>query len=326
MGIIVKIRVHRKTEKRRERKRVFLPALLFFILFPYIVSSFSEIKKQNFSRENTPGQIWVLEEKIWGMQKITLEDYLIGMLAATIPAEYELETLKAQAVILRSFCMNQMEKVDGQKVIYDKQLKEYYLQPVQYQAMWEENKNLYLEKIKKATSETKGIILVCNGDIVEPPFCRMSNGRTRDITEYTINKAAYYYMKTVECDADKMAIEYTQYKEVSQKEFEEKLREILQGENTKLQKIILYRDANDYVKEIQIGEEIIDGEIFKKGFDLSSSDYSLEKINNVIEIKTNGMGHGFGFSQYEANQLAKEGRDYTDLLNHFFSNITFENL
>lgn len=323
---MVKIRVQRKKEKRRERTGIILPALLFFILFPYIISGFSNVNKQTFSKEESPGQIWVLEKKLWGTQRIPLEEYLVGMLAATIPAEYEPDTLKAQAIILRSFCMNQMEKENGRKVIYDDLLKEYYLQPTQYQEVWKDNEDLYLKKMKTAIEETKGVIMVCNGDIVEPPFCRMSNGKTRDITEYVIHKSAYPYMKTVTCEEDKMAGEYIQYIEIPKKEFKVKLQQILPEKNAKLQKMILFRDTNDYVKEIQIGEERIDGEIFREKFGLISSDYSLDKINDVIEIKSKGMGHGFGFSQYQANQLALIGKDYVELLNHFFSNIALEKI
>ena len=323
---MVKIRVHKEKEKRRDRVGAFLPALLFLILFSYIISGFSNVKKQTFSKEENPGQIWVLEKKIWGTQRILLEEYLIGMLAATIPAEYDPETLKAQAIILRSFCMKQMEKENGRKVIYDDLIKEYHLQHSQYPEVWENNADLFLKKIKTAIEETKGIIIVCNGDIVEAPFCRMSNGKTRDITEYVTYKESYPYMQSTVCEEDKMAGEYLQYMEISQKEFEDNIQEILSEENNKLQKIILYRDTNDYVKEIQVGEEIIDGEIFREKFGLVSSDYSLDKIDDVIEIKSKGIGHGFGFSQYEANQLALRGEDYIFLLNHFFSNIVLEKI
>ena len=111
------IRVKRKNEKRRETKGVLFVTLLFFVLFPYIISGFSEIEKQTISWEDEPGQIWVLEEKIWGLKSIPLEEYLVGMLAATIPAEFDMETLKAQAIILRSFCMTYMEKEEGKKII-----------------------------------------------------------------------------------------------------------------------------------------------------------------------------------------------------------------
>ena len=321
---MVKIRVNRKKEKRGDRKVVLLLALLFFLLFPYIISNFSKVEKQTIAVEKVPGQIYVLEKKIWGGQKIPLEKYLIGMMAATIPGNYEMETLKAQAIILRSYCMNHMKKENGEKVIYDDELKKYYFTEQEYEELWGGTTGSYFSKMKNAVEETKGIILVCNGDIVEPPFSRMSNGKTRDITEYVIRKENFEYMKTVVCSMDEMAKDFVQYIEISQKEFTNRISKLINIKSEEIDKIVLYRDTNDYVKEIQIGEQVVDGEDFRQTFELISSSFSLDKIDDMIEIQTKGVGHGFGFSQYEANQLAIEGSDYIYLLNHFFNNITFE--
>ncbi len=318
------IKIRRSKEKRGERKGILLPALLFFLLFPYIISGFSDVEKQTLAKEEVPGQIWVLEKKIWGSQEVPLEEYLVGMVAATIPVEYEAETLKAQAIILRSYCVNHMKKEEGKKVIYDDALKNYFFSSQDCEELWGENAKINLAKIKKAVSDTKGVILVCNGDIVEAPFCRMSNGKTRDITEYVVRTENYNYMKSRACEKDELANDFIQYIEMSKEEFEEILKKLVDLSTDKIEKIVLYRDANNYVKEVQIGEEVIDGEEFREAFDLVSSSFSLDKIDDVIEIQTKGMGHGFGFSQYEANQLAISGRDYTYLLNCFFENITLE--
>ena len=85
---MVKIRINRRKEKRGDTKGVLLLALLFFLLFPYIISGFSDVEKQTLAWEEVPGQIWVVEKKIWGSQKMPLEEYLVGMVAATIPGEY----------------------------------------------------------------------------------------------------------------------------------------------------------------------------------------------------------------------------------------------
>lgn len=320
------IKVKRKNEKRRETKGVLFVTLLFFVLFPYIISGFSEIEKQTISWENEPGQIWVLEEKIWGLKSIPLEEYLVGMLAATIPAEYDMETLKAQAIILRSFCMTYMEKEEGKKIIYDKWLKEYYLEKQDYQNLWGEKEAENIQKMQKAVTDTKGIVLVWNGDIIKPPFCRMSNGNTRDVEEYVVHREKYDYMKTVACQEDEMAEEFIQYVEITQKDFEENVKEHFDLKEKNLNKIVLYKDTHNYVKEVEIGEKIIDGEEFRKALGLVSSCYFLEKVNENIEIKTKGMGHGYGFSQYGANRLALKGQDYRYLLNYFFSNITLEKI
>lgn len=319
----MKIKVLKKREKRREKAGIFLPALLFFI-FPYIISGFSGQEKQIFTNEEVPGQIWVLEKKLWGTWKVPMEEYLVGMMAATIPVEYEPETLKAQAVILRSVCMSHMEKENGEKIIHDDVIKEYYMQVSQCKEIWKENTESNLQKLQEAVEETKGMIVVCNGDILEPSFCRMSNGKTRDVTEYVMRREKYSYMKSVSCDSDKVAADYIQYAKFSHKDFEEIIKNMISDKNVKLEKLIIYRDKNNYVKEIHIGEEVIDGEEFRKNFNLVSSCYSLEIINNAIEIQTKGIGHGFGFSQYEANMMAQEGNNYTYLLKYFFNNIELE--
>lgn len=323
---MAKIKLKKRTGKRRETKGMLFVSLLFFVLFPYIISGFSEVEKQTIAVKEEPGQIWVVEEKIWGSKKIALEEYLAGMVAATVPVEYDIEVLKAQAIILRSFCMTKMEKIEGEKIIYDKWIKEFYFTKQDYQDLWKEKTTENFEKIQKAVEETKGIIMVCNGDIINPPFCRMTNGNTRDITEYVIHKELYEYMKSVSCEEDETAQDTVQYIEVTQREFEEAIRKILGVKDENFNKIILYKDALNYVKEVQLGEKTFDGEEFRKAFGLISSCYSLEKINGNIEIKTIGIGHGYGFSQYTANQMAKSGKVYKELLTYFFSNISLEKI
>lgn len=323
---MIKINRKKRNEKRRETKGILFVPLLFFVLFPYIISGFSNVEKQTIAVEEEPGQIWVLEEKVWGSRRVLLEEYLIGMVAATIPVEYDMETLKAQAVILRSFCMGFMEKEEGRKLIYDENLKEYYFSKQDCYSLWEEKTEDNLEKIKRAVAETKGMILVCDGDIVKAPFCRMTNGNTRTAEEYVVHREKYNYLKTVVCQEDERAEDFIQYVEITQKEFEENIRKYFNYQEKKMNKIILYKDSLDYVKEVGIGEKIVDGEEFRKALGLVSSCYSIEKVNGNIEIKTKGIGHGYGFSQYSANQLALEGEDYRFLLNYFFSNITLEKI
>lgn len=320
------IKITRRKEKRGECKEILLPALLFFLLFPYIISGFSNVEKQTLAKEETPGQIQVLEKKVWGSKEIPLEEYLVGMVAATIPVEYETETLKAQAVLLRSYCVNHMKKEEGKKVINDEVLKNYFFSQQDCEELWGENTAANLAKIEKAVSETKGMILVCNGDIVEPPFCRMSNGKTRDISEYVIKQEDFEYMKSIVCEKDSFAPNFVQYIEISREEFERVLKELARQPLEKIEKITLYRDNNGYIQEVQTGGIVIDSEKIREALGLASSCFSLETIGKKIEIQTKGMGHGFGFSQYEANQMALDGKNYMYLINYFFQNITLERL
>ena len=133
-------------------------------------------------------------------------------------------------------------------------------------------------------------------------------------------------MKSVSCKEDEMAEDAVQYVEMTQKEFEETIRKKLGVEDKNLDKITIYKDSLNYVKTVEIGEVQFDGEEFRKAFGLNSSSYSLEKINNNIEIQTRGIGHGYGFSQHTANEMAKNGNNYKDLLTYFFFNISLEKI
>ena len=310
---------------RRDRRGILLLALLFFFLFPYIVSNFSDMEKQKLEKKDVPGEIFVLQKKIWGEVKIPLEEYLEGMVAATIPAEYHTETLKAQSIILRSFCMSKVEKRDGSKVILDDDIKEMYFSRPECQKLWGEEWEAKQLKIRQAVKETKGVIAISEETILSLPFSRISNGFTRDISEYVVHKEDYAFMKTVSCPEDEQAEEYLQYKEYSVREFQKRLQKISE-EKKAPGKMILYRDSAGYVKEVILGDDRIDGEKVRNVLGLVSSCFYVEKIDNVIQIRTKGIGHGFGFSQYSADKMAQSGCDYTYLLNYFFQNISLEKI
>jgi len=309
---------------RRDRRGFPLLALLFFFLFPYIVSNFSGIGKQKLEIEPVAGEIRVWQRKFWGATSMPLEEYLEGMLAATIPVEYHLETLKAQAVILRTACMRKLEKKDGEKIIWDDDIKELYLTPKECEQLWKNDTEKNKKKIKQAVMDTKGMFVVWEENIPELPFTRITNGQTRDIMEYVVHTENYDYMKKVSCPEDIWAENSTQYIEITLKEFQKIIRKLLNKKKIALDKIILYRDQAEYVKEVEIGEGFVEGEIFREALGLASSCFYLEKLEDKIQIQTKGMGHGFGFSQYSAEKLAQEGKDYLYLLNYFFQNITLE--
>lgn len=316
-----------RIERKRERRGyVFMPLLFFFCIFPFFMRGFSEMQTADLALEDAPGQVWVMEKRLWGSYRIPMEEYLVGMMAATIPGEYEAETLKAQAILLRSFCLSQMIKENGKKVVHDDVIREYYVNEKQRNELWQEKAGEYEDKMKQAVKDTKGMFLVCEGDVINPPFFRLSNGTTRDVTEYVLTDSKYPYMKSVECKQDVMAEDYIQYVEMTEKEFEKQVIKLVGKKAGKIKKLVLYKDENNYVKEIVINGKKINGEEFRQAFDLASSSFSLQKIDSVIEIQTKGIGHGFGFSQWEANCMAKEGIVYEDLLLHFYKNISLEKI
>lgn len=308
------------------RRNLFFAALLFCCFFPYLLSNFSSINKENIEHADDVGIVWVETKHIWGKKRIPLEEYLVGMLAATIPVEYEPETLKAQAILLRSYGLSLMERKNGRKVILDSNLSDSYFTAKQCKKLFGEAYETSLNKLTEAVTQTQGLVLVWEENIVAPPYFRLSNGNTRNIDEYGSYKKLFPYLSSQSCPRDVEAQEYAHYIQMDEKTFQKKISNMLGIKNWQPEKIIVSKDSSNYVKLLQIGKKQIDGEEFRKTMGLPSSSFSMEKSGEYIEFQMKGLGHGFGFSQNTANEMAKEGKTYKELLNFFFPNLSIERI
>lgn len=311
--------------KKRRVARKFPAALLFFlVLLPYTFSFFGITEKQEVHGEEvTGGPPWVLREGSFGTEQLPLEDYLLGLLAAAIPPEYEPETLKAQAVLLRSRCFALAAK---EGVIKEENLCDIYLEEGRRKRLWGENYDAFQGKIRQAVEETKGMIVTCKGKVLSPPFFRISSGSTRPGEAYEEYDTNWDYVKQTPCENDIRAEEYLTVVSVEKHEFKKKIAELLDMEEWEMEKIILHRDGADYVQQVEIGGMQIPGEVFREKFRLPSAAFSFKEETKAICMEVKGLGHGFGFSQYEANVQAKNGKDFWALLEFFFSEITLEKI
>ena len=243
-----------------------------------------------------------------------LEWQVLHELAAVIPISYEKETLKAQAVIVRT------------NIIADRQQnKEKEEVPLLF-AYKEEWKNSYdenCEKLFEAVSETKGMYLEENGEFVRVSYFRLSNGSTRKGEECLGESYAVFAAK--ECRQDLLSADFLQTINMDGKKFAGKLSnvigKIISYEDLKQKEITYEYDSSGYVLSVKFGEIKLGGESFRKIFSLPSSDFSVSYEENRVSIETKGVGSGIGFCQYSANEMAKEGEDFIDLLNYYFTNI-----
>ena len=311
-------------EKRRAVGKLLLATLLFFLLFPYLGSFLKSGGKEEIIPTEYISDTWVEADRLWGKERIPLEEYLVGMMAATIPLDYEPESLKAQAIMLRSWCYSLAKKEGGVDLIPANQLEEIWLSETQQRRIWGEEYETNRTAILDILKETRGMVLVWQEQIVAPPFFRISNGMTREVGEYQVHTDKWAYLRSLSCPQDVESEDYLGRVEISKKEFEKGVGRLLEEPSWKLDKIILHRDRTDYVKAVEISGKQIQGEEFRRAFGLASSCFTLEKQDDTIVIKTRGVGHGFGFSQYQANELAKQGQSCRQLLENFFAEITIE--
>ncbi len=240
-----------------------------------------------------------------------IEWQVLHELAAVIPVEYEEETLKAQAVILRTNIL-----ADGE------QLQEFPLL-FTYKEKWGNQYNENCEKLLRVVTETEGMYLVNEGAYVRTSYFRLSNGSTRNAAECLGKKYTAFTAK--KCGNDLLSEEFVWKKEVGKQQFFTKLVSMTGEQMTvdawEKTEITYARDSAGYVLSVSFGSIRIGGEIFRQAFFLPSSDFTISCENDTIFITTRGIGNGIGFCQYGANEMAKEGKNFLELLNYFFTNI-----
>lgn len=309
---------------RRKKIQDLLAVLFFLLLLPYTCSSLTGIGEENITEtagisEEKSSILWERENGVW---RIPMDEFLTGALAASIPEEYQEETLKAQAVILRSICMSEI-KENG--AISREGSAIGRLDEEERRALWGEDFSENEARFLKAVKDTSGIVLAWEGSVVSPPYFRLSAGKTRSGAEI-FGEERRAWCHSVACPHDLEATDFLQEVRLERGEFSKKLAAEGMVLPPNGAKIVLARDSAGYVMTVSCEEDTMEGEKFRKLFDLPSSCFYLREEKGEIILQTKGIGHGLGFDQYGADLLAEEGMDYIELLNYFFAGLSLEKM
>lgn len=340
-------------EKVFYKKRAIFPmfhrhgrlVLFFFFFFPIVLSilwsdSFSTQEGiVLFAPEESSINVQIPLEN--GKINMTLETYLIWMLSATMPEDYEEETMKAQAILLRTELIRSNIKKDN--IIYLKKnpiIQEYFSFFFEKISKQKEAENF--QKWQQAVTKTKGMYLTYQGETAIAPWFRVSAGATRNGEEVLPNQE-YTALYSVPCTRDYQATDYLTNLKIKKKDYFDKLIQWMQEKETwegtkknnpeKIELLDIETDSVGYIlflhynltwKDGTTASEKIPGEIFREIFQLPSSHIEIVDMGKEILFTVKGQGHGLGMSQYAANQLAKQGMDYVGILNTFFTNIAID--
>lgn len=245
---------------------------------------------------------------------IELEEYIVGVVAAEIPASFHMEALKAQSVIARTYAIN---KINKGIMLTDNNSTQNYIDISQMKNKWGGEFDKYYAKINTAVQSTKGITVKYNGQYIDAVYSSTSNGYTEDSVNVWGNQIPY--LKTVESPWDRNATSYLRTQAIDLDTVNSKLGTTV---TNKEQISIISRNNSGRVSQIQFGEKIFSGVEFRNILGLRSADFDIELNDNQLTITTRGYGHGVGMSQYGANGMANEGYNYEQILNHYYQNIT----
>lgn len=232
-------------------------------------------------------------------RKFDVETILPVIVAGQIGDNYELETIKAQAVIARS---NLYRTVKEQKSLNS------VLNQIRDEIKNKSLKSLYLllmqDKYERAVKETKGKVIIWENKLKLVPFHEISAGDTRD-GEEVFHSEEDAYLKSVHSSVDK--------------ESEDFLNSVYINKNILPKELeIKSRDSAGYVTELLADGKVLEGESFRMGMGLSSANFTIQTIGNKVRFLCKGKGHGLGFSQYGGNEMVKNSKTEEEILEYYF--------
>lgn len=287
-----------------------------------------ELEKTNIEE---PELVKVYNLKTNEVMVMEFEEYLKGVVASEMPAEFNIEALKAQGVTARTYLLYRFKKYpNGQPEHLDAPVctgthcqvwtsKDDLI--ASHDESWYKN---YWSKIEEAVNSTKGQILTYEGKIIEPLFHSTSGGRTENSED--VFSTAVPYLRSVESPYEAEAPKLHASVKLTVDEFIGKLESVygeLNISRDNLDDKIKLGEVSEggKIKYITVDGTEITGREMRSIFNLNSTNFNFIQTGNEIEIVTTGYGHGVGMSQWGAEGMADEGYNYKEILKHYFTDI-----
>lgn len=302
------------------------------ILFPFLLTLLLKERQNTNTLETMDFSIYY--ESNGSKDKLSFNDYLIGVVAANMPAGYQMEALKAQAVIARTYTLyniSLLQEEDPDKNSFTtSELGLSYIDLSSLEQYWgSEDYQLYFANLENAVSATNDEVIVYQNDLVLPVFFNTGSGSTRSAEEAWGLEIPYLVSVS-----SKQDVNSTNYLKIVEFEIMD-LINLLEGYYTGLslsednffqEVIVTARDSIGYVTKIDLNGQTVSGEEFAMVLGLASSHFYIEDYDKKVRIICNGTGHGVGLSQYGANEMAQSGSIYTQILSYYYTDTTITNL
>lgn len=308
----------------KEKLKNLAAVAVVILLLPYVLTLFISGRDESLvtapkvrDQTRNEGRTESQAGEHGGTDGIDMEDRVMHIVAKQIPMTYEDEAIKTQAVIARTEVYKEIgEGKDPSASAGTDDLEK----------LWGfENFTENYDRLKTLVQSTAGQVAIWQGGLIEASFHAVSAGKTRSAAE-ALGSDQFPYLASVECPKDLESKQFLEIRTYRPDEILDRMREkypqMEVTEDDLLSQIqIAGTDSAEYVSQLQIGNVTMSGEEFRTLFDLNSSCLSFGMTGDEIRITTKGLGHGLGVSQYQANELAKEGKGYQEILAYFYPGI-----
>lgn len=298
---------------------VLMPIMLFCIV---MLMGESKTIDTDFQQQTKP----TLEKEqdrtltvLFGTEKrqMDLDTYLLGVVLGEMPASFEMDALRAQAVAARTYTLKKC--LSGQRhgentICTDHTCCQAYKDPEAY--LSDGGSKASVKRVQKAVKDTTGEVLVYEGELIMATYFSCAGGQTENAV--AVWGQEYPYLQSVPSPGEEEAAYFTDSKSFTAEEFQKALGIRLEGKVEKWFGKPTYTDGGG-VDTLPVCGIPYRGTTLRTLLGLRSTAFSVSVSDGKIIFRTRGYGHRVGMSQYGANAMAKEGKSYREVLMHYYT-------
>ena len=256
------------------------------------------------------------------VEDMDMDAYLLGVILAELPSNFEAEAKKAQAVVARTYARKAYitggKHADG-SVCENSVCCQAYISPEQY--IRQGGSRSAVDSAMEAVEATSGLVLTYGGTLIEATYFSCSGGVTEDAV--AVWGTDFPYLRSVDSPGEEKATHYRDTVSFTRRELEDKLGIRLTGSPETWVGSIAYT-AGGGVETIVIGGESFEGTKVRSLLGLRSTAFTLDADSDGVTITTKGFGHRVGMSQYGADAMALNGSSYQEILAHSYPGASLE--
>lgn len=306
-------------------------AVLFAALFiPLIIVSL--LSGTNKAPADTVSVYIKSENRV---EDMGIDEYLKRVVSAEMPANFNAEALKAQAVAARTYLKshidaaengNTAEEHNGACICTDSKHCQAYISEEARRETWTKqgiDADEAWRKISDAVEKTDKLIMTYGGEVVSAVFHSTSSGKTERAADVWGEDIPY--LQSIESEGDFYSPKYSSEVRMSVEDFKKIAENNIDGvnwENGLFNNVV--RSGAGGIVTLDVGSVNIKGTELRRMYDLNSTNVELTEADGNIRMNVKGFGHGVGMSQYGADYMAKQGKKYDEILKSYYTGVKIE--
>lgn len=254
--------------------------------------------------------------------KLEISEYIVGVVAAEMPAENNIEALKAQAIASYTYAyrkhLQNKQTNNEYDLTDDSKLDQRYINKEERKTKWGSNYEEFENKIKSAVDAVKNQLIVYNNEPILAAYHSISPGKTE--TAKNVWGSDYPYLQSENSVGDLLCPEFYSEVVVTKEEFIKKLTELGATPGENINEFIGENNKSEagMVMSIELCGKVFSGVEIREAFELKAAAFDLSLKDENFVFSVSGYGHGVGMSQYGANYMAQQGSDYKEIITSYY--------